>query len=142
MPIEPTPTLLARGTDQEYIDRLRLEYMDKKIVIPEGRTVIFFLKNDKDCLHFLCGKNSSKINSTRAHYMLFIRYILENSSIRQIKRHLETGNIVFFCEELLMVVICTEMTRGDWRCFTYHPIASDQKAKFSDPNKYVDFAFN
>ncbi|MCF7820631.1 MAG: hypothetical protein K9M44_04145 [Candidatus Pacebacteria bacterium] len=142
MAIETTPPLLACGSDQEYIDRLRLEYQTKKIIVPEGRTVIFFLNSDKDCMHFLGGKNSKKINRTRAQHILFVKYILETTAIRQVKRHIETGNIVFYSEELSIVVVCSEMKRGDLHCFTYHPVKSSQKQNFYNQNKYVDFGLN
>jgi hypothetical protein len=143
MPIEKTPPLLQGGTEAEYIKYLQEEYRGKRVVIPEGPTVIFFLNSEDDCQHFLCGKGKKIINPLRAQYLLFIRYILETKEIRQIKRHLDTGNIVFYCEELSIVIICAEMKKGsDWRCFTYHPVNGHQKKELLNPNKYIDIAFN
>ena len=132
MAILETPPLLLLGSEQEYIDRLKQEYNKKTVPIPEGRNVLFFLDNDVDCKHFICGKEGKTMNKERAQKILFIRYILENKDLRIIKRHLETNNIVFYCEELRLLVICCELKRGDWKCFTQHPFNNEQKPKFSD----------
>lgn len=142
MPIIETPPSLPFGVESEYFQRLRQEY-DNPIVIPENRNVLFFLKKDRDCRHFLCGKKNSKINKVRARRILWIKFILENIDVRVIKKDMVTNNILFICEELLHCVICVRLKSGDLKCFTHHPFkAEDLKRKYSDQSKFVDFSFN
>lgn len=142
MPIIETPPALLYGTEDEYFQRLRQEY-NSPIVIPENRHVLFFLKKNKDCRHFLCGKGSNKINKVRARRILWIKFILENNSTRIIKKDMATNNVLFICEELLHCIICSKMINGDLKCFTHHPFkAEDFKKKYFDQSKYVDYIFN
>ncbi|MCK5060934.1 hypothetical protein KAR28_00100 [Candidatus Parcubacteria bacterium] len=141
MSIIETPPSLTFGTKDEYIDRLRQEY-SQPIAIPEGLSVLFFLNENWRCEHFLCGKNQTSVNKQRARRILWIKFILENQGIRLIKKDLNTNNILFICEEVLHVVICSKLRRGDLKCFTHHPFKSeDIQNKYADQTRFAGLRF-
>lgn len=138
MPIEQTPAMLVFGTYQEYVDCLKSEYHNKIIITPEGKKVIFVLDSEDKCRHFLCGDKGKKINNLRARNILFIRYILENSQTRVMKRHLPTNRVVFYSDMFSCAIVCGETKKGNLMCFTYRPVNAVQKKNYIDQNVYID----
>lgn len=139
MPISETPSLLILGDKQDYIDRLRSEYDNKIITIPEGKKVLFFLSKDINCVHAFCGKNGKNFNPFRAQRILWIKYILENKETRIIKQSTENTNVVFYCEQLGYLVVCSVMPRGDFKFITQYIADKRKKAQLADTTRYIDF---
>lgn len=138
MPLTESPPLLILGTQQEYIDRIRSEYDGVEIQLPEGATTKFYLNRDKDCEHFICGKGKVKVNPARAQRILWIRFVLENSHVRVVKKNLKNGNIIFYCSELNYIVICSQLSGRSLKCFTQYMLSADDCKKFSDASLYCD----
>ncbi len=139
MALVETPALLLYGSDQEYIDRLRAEYHDKKVRLPEGKDVLFFFPNIDDCMHTLCGKGSTKVNRMRAQRILWIKFILEHGPCRQVKLNIKTGNIIFVCQELAHLVICRPLSGGDLKYVSSHPFTKQEYVqRYGDPKIYPD----
>ncbi len=134
MTLIETPALLILGTDQEYIERIRSEY-SQPIVTPEGVSVIFFLRDDQECLHSLAGKNGTRINPFRAQRLLWIRFLLMNSHVREVKKSLQNGNIVFYCHQLRYIVVCSPTKKG-LKYITQYIYRSDTQEKLENPALY------
>ena len=145
MPLTETPALLILGTEAEYISRLQTEYHGKVITIPEGKNVVFYLSQENNCKHCICGREQNGMfkpfNPMRAQRILWIKFLLENQTTRTIKKSLANGNLAFICDELKYVVICSVLPRGDLKFITQYIVSGDEMKKFNNINKYVDHTF-
>ncbi len=139
-----TPPLLIFNTQQEYIDRLRTEYHGKNILLPDGngKRVLFFLEKDKDCTHAICGKSGIKSNPFRAQRILWIKFVLETASLREVKQSVwQPQNLVFFSEQLGYVIVCNILAKGDLKFITQYMSDKVFKNKWSNQKEYYPYSF-
>lgn len=140
MALLETPALLILGTQQDYIDRLRLEYDGKKIKTAEGVDVVFYLRSDNSCRHLICGKGGMTMNPFRAQRILWVRLLLEENSCRIVKQAIGNGNIIFICEELCYVLVCDLLPSGDLKFITQYIKTKKDLTAFQDPTKYTNYS--
>lgn len=137
-----TPPLLLLDTEREYIERLRQEYDKTQIILPEGKKVLFFLEHEKNCKHALSGKEQKRFNHFRAQRILWIKFILENKSIREVKQNVwHPENIVFYCQRLGYVVVCNILSGGDLKFVTQYVNNKDFIKSWKNPKEYYEFLF-
>jgi hypothetical protein len=135
-----TPPLLLGIDEQEYIEKAELEFANP-IILPENKKVLSFYQGE-DFKHLWRGRDfSCPPNTFRMHRILWVKFVLQNKDIREVKKRLCDGNVVFFCRELMYLVVCDELKRGDLKLITQYCGNAKFPKEFNDPTIYETYNF-
>lgn len=115
-----TPGLLLKGTEDEYLEKMKEYYKTAQMKFPEnGKDIILFVSDLHILQHILrwidpkTKSLGNSVNPYRAQRILWIKFIIEQTEIRSVYKAKKNWNIVFVAEDLKYCVVCAEETRNN-----------------------------
>ena len=113
--VKKTPPILTYWTFDEYFDIFNEFYNWVEIIYPETWDYInIYIWNRKEVQHYICWKGNSIINYPRAQKLLWIKFLIEETVLRDVFFENITKNILFVSEELNYLVVVWRPSRMIW----------------------------